>query len=302
MKYYSYSFPDESSKKAFAVFCEDKFRNSLDKAAEAALMRDNLRFIALSGPTCSGKTTTAGMLIDKLKATGKDVKVISIDDFFLNRETLAAEAKKSGVPIDLDSVKAIDMEELRFFVNGIERLEPLRLPAFDFTLGKRAGYTELLPTEKDIFIFEGIQAVYPEVTALFEPKHLLKIYISVENGIDTPYGSWLPREIRLLRRIVRDSRIRNTDAETTFSHWDGVIANELVNIEPYKDSCDIKIDSGMAYEISVLKKPLMTLLEQIRESSSYYLKSKMLIEKLRDFPDIDEKYVPKDSVLREFIG
>ncbi len=302
MKYYSYSFPDEGAKKAFVVFCEDQFRDSLDKAAEAALRQSGLRFIALSGPTCSGKTTTAGIFIEKLKATGKGVRVISIDDFFLDRTILAAEAEKSGMPIDLDSVKAIDIGELRHFVDGIERGEPLRLPVFDFTSGKRSGYTELHPTENDLFIFEGIQAVYPEVTSLFDPSHLLKIYISVENGIDTPYGNWLPREIRLLRRIVRDSRIRNTDAETTFAHWSGVTANELANIEPYKDGCDIKIDSGMAYEIGVMRKPLISLLEQIKENSPYYLKAKMLTEKLRDFPDIEEKYVPGDSVLREFIG
>ena len=153
-----------------------------------------------------------------------------------------------------------------------------------------------------MFIFEGIQAVYPEVTELFEKDHLLSVYISVENGIKSLCGSWLPREMRLARRIVRDSRTRNTDAEATFTHWSGVAANEIKCIEPYKEGCDIILDSGMPYEVCVLKKPLLSELYKVGQDSEHYLKAKMLIEKIVDFPDIDEDYVPSDSVLREFIG
>lgn len=301
MKYYSYSLPDEEAKKDFVATGERTFRAELDAAAEFLLSKE-LKFIALSGPTCSGKTTTARTLIKKLEESGKTVKVISIDDFFLERDILIENSVKSGKPIDLDSVNAIDLDELRTFVDGIELLLPQRLPIFDFTTGKRAGYTEVVPTEKDIFIFEGIQAVYPEVVNLFEPKHLMKVYISVEKGIDSPFGSLLPREIRLMRRIVRDSRTRNTDAEATFKHWSGVAANEISNIEPYRDGCDVKINSGMAYEICVLKKPLISLLEEITEDSEYYIKAKMLVELLDEFPEISADYVPSDSVLREFIG
>ncbi|MBQ7125403.1 MAG: hypothetical protein IJO00_03470 [Clostridia bacterium] len=301
MKYYSYSLPDEEAKKELVMQGETTFRAELEAAAEFLLSRE-LKFIALSGPTCSGKTTTATTLIKKLEETGKNVKVISIDDFFLERDILIENSKKSGKPIDLDSVNAIDLDELRGFVDGIELLLPQRLPSFDFTTGKRAGYTEIVPTEKDIFIFEGIQAVYPEVVALFEPRHLVKVYISVEKGIYSPFGSLLPREIRLMRRIVRDARTRNTDAETTFEHWSGVAANEISSIEPYREGCDVKINSGMAYEICVLKKPLISLLEKIKEDSLYYIKAKMLIELLDEFPEISASYVPSDSVLREFIG
>ena len=260
MNDYSYSFADENEKKALVALCEADFRSKLDAAAELASSQENLKFIALSGPTCSGKTTTAGILIDKLQKKGKRVTVISIDDFFLDRATLAAEAERTGVPFDMDSVKAIDLGELRAFVADIAALRPARLPKFDFAVGGRVGYTELFPDDSDIYIFEGIQAVYPEVTVLFERKTLLKIYISVEDGISSPWGSWLPREIRLLRRLVRDSKFRNTDAETTFAHWGGVVSNELVNIEPYKDGCDVRLNSGMIYEICVLKDPLIEVL------------------------------------------
>ena len=144
--------------------------------------------------------------------------------------------------------------------------------------------------------------MYPEVVSLFPGQHLLRIFISVTDGIDSPFGNWLPREIRLLRRLVRDSRFRNTDAETTFAHWDGVAENEIRNIEPYRDGCDIKLDSGMAYELPVLKDPAITLLRTVEPSSRHYIRARMLAEKLGGFPDMSEDFVPKDSVLREFIG
>ncbi len=302
MKHQNYDFHSEAEKKEFVCECEKRFRDSLDKAAERVASHRELKFVALSGPTCSGKTTTAGILVDKLTRAGRNVRVVSIDDFFLDRPILEKEAKEKGEPVDLDSVKAIDLEYLKNFVDGIERLEPQKQPLFDFTTASRSGYIDIVPTENDVYVFEGIQAVYPEVTALFEKEHLLSIYISVENGITSLCGSWLPREIRLARRIVRDSRIRNTDAETTFCHWSGVATNEIKCIEPYKDGCDIILDSGMPYEVCVLKKPLLSELYRVGENSKHYLKAKMLIEKIVDFPDIDEEYVPSDSVLREFIG
>ena len=101
---------------------------------------------------------------------------------------------------------------------------------------------------------------------------------------------------------MRDSKFRNTDAETTFAHWGGVVSNELVNIEPYKDGCDVRLNSGMIYEICVLKDPLIEVLNRISETDSHYVTAKLLMEKLGRFPTVSADYVPQDSVLREFIG
>ena len=302
MEYIDYRLPDDNAKTLFAATCEMEFRKSVDAAAEEVLKHPGLKFIALAGPTCSGKTTTAGILAKKLTEAGKTVRPVSIDDFFLDRELLIAEAEKNGTAVDLDSAKAIDIDGLSRFVDGIEKGLPGKMPVFDFGTGKRSGYRDFVVSENDIFIFEGIQAVYPEVVSLFPKAHLLRIFISVTDGIDSPFGDWLPREIRLLRRLVRDSRFRSTDAETTFAHWDGVAANEIKNIEPYRDGCDIKLDSGMAYELPVLRDPALALLETVKPSSQYYIRARMLAEKLDGFPSMSEDFVPGDSVLREFIG
>ncbi len=302
MEYIDYRLPDDNAKTLFAATCEMEFRKSVDAAAEEVLKRPGLKFIALAGPTCSGKTTTAGILAKKLTEAGKTVRLVSIDDFFYDRDLLVAEAEKNETVVDLDSAKAIDIGGLVRFVNCIENGLPGKMPVFDFGIGKRSGYRDIVPAENDVFIFEGIQAVYPEVVSLFPKAHLLRIFISVTDGIDSPFGDWIPREIRLLRRIVRDSRFRSTDAETTFAHWDGVVANEIKNIEPYRDGCDIKLDSGMAYELPVLRDPALALLETVKPSSQYYIRARMLAEKLDGFPSMSEDFVPGDSVLREFIG
>ena len=302
MSEYSYLFSDETEKKAFAALCEAEFRARLHEIAAIAATREDLRFITLAGPTCSGKTTTAGILIDKLESIGRRVTVISLDDFFYDRAYLMAEAQRSGVPFDMDSVKAIDLDALRAFVADLFDGKTSVLPRFDFREGKRTVGDTVVPHPEDVYLFEGIQAVYPEVTALFPRHAVLSLYISVEETIVTPDGRWLPREIRLLRRLLRDSKFRGTDAETTFSHWGGVTRNELRNIEPYKGGCDHHIDSSMPYELCVLRDPLIALLATVGEDSDYALTARLLSEKLNRLPAISEEYVPADSVLREFIG
>lgn len=302
MSEYSFSFADETEKKAFVALCEAEFRTRLHKIASAAADRKDLHFITLAGPTCSGKTTTAGILIEKLESIGRRVVVISIDDFFYDRAHLFAEAQRSGIPFDMDSVRAIDLDALRAFVSDLLAGKPSVLPRFDFHEGKRKVGDTVIPHPEDIYLFEGIQAVYPEVTALFPRHAVLSLYISVEETVVTPDGRWLPREIRLLRRLLRDSKFRNTDAETTFSHWGSVVRNEIANIEPYKNACDHRIDSAMPYELCVMKEPLTALLASVSEGHDHAVAARLLFEKLSRLPTFDETYVPADSVLREFIG
>jgi len=299
---YSFLFSDESEKKAFVAQCEAAFRSRLHEIASIAAARRDLRFITLAGPTCSGKTTTAGILIEGLESVGRRVVVISIDDFFYDRAHLKAEAQRSGIPFDMDSVRAIDLTALRAFVSDLLAGKPSVLPRFDFHEGKRTIGDTVVPHPEDVYLFEGIQAVYPEVTALFPRETMLSIYISVEETVVTPHGSWLPREIRLLRRLLRDSKFRSTDAETTFSHWGSVVRNELVSIEPYRDTCDERINSALPYELCVLKEPLMALLATVGEGDDHAVTARLLFEKLSRLPSFDEAYVPADSVLREFIG
>lgn len=302
MSFYSFSFTDEAAKKAFVLDCEAYYHRQIEGAADLAEAKPNLRFLLLAGPTCSGKTTTAKLLIRKLETIGHRVVIVSIDDFFRDRESLLADAEREGRPVDLDSVKALDLDALKHFVLSLQTDTNTLMPRFDFAEGRVVEHFPIDPAPEDIYLFEGIQAVYPEVVALFPPEATLRLYISIATSLDTPFGSFTSRERRLLRRLLRDSKFRGTDAEKTFSHWDGVAENERRNIEPYADSCDMTIDSSLPYAVGVLRDPLIALLTQVPASSKHAAQAKVLAELLSRFPSVSDAYVPEDSVLREFIG
>ncbi len=301
MASFSFAFLSEKAKKELIVDCEERFFTGLQAAAREAA-RENLKFIALSGPTCSGKTTTAKRLTEELKKVGREVVTVSVDDFFLNRSELFARAEREGIPLDMDSVKAIDLALLQEVIRSLLLCLPTEIPHFDFSEGKRTGFSLLTPHKEDIYLFEGIQAIYPEVTSLFDREALLKIFISVGEGIETPWGGLSPCDLRLLRRLVRDSKFRGTGAGVTFGNWAGVRANEEENIEPYRGSCDLFLDSGMLYEPCVMREPALSLLEGLPAESPHAKKVEALCEILRGFPAIDPSLLPADSVMREFVG
>lgn len=302
MSYQPLPFAEKKDMIALLHASEAAYRASVDAAITAIRARPSLRFLALSGPTCSGKTTTASRMMHDLGKDGHRVALISIDDFFYDREILHRMARESGKPLDLDSVKTIDLPRLSTVVDDLLACRPTSLPRFDFSEGRRVAEEPFLPTEKDLYLFEGIQALYPEVVALFEPSRLLRLFIEVEMPTPTPHGSLSPRECRLLRRLLRDSKFRGTDAATTFAHWEQVVENERKNIEPYRHTAEVHIDSSLPYEMAVMKEPLLAVLSAVPKTDPAKEKAEEYMALLSTFPTVDASYVPKDSVLREFIG
>lgn len=278
---------------------EHEFAAALDATLDEVLAGGE-RVIALAGPTCSGKTTTANKLTDKIKSMGKNAVMLSIDDFFHDR---ADRNNVSGDAPDYDSVKAIDLDLLSSTVRALLRGETVQIPRFDFTITSRAGYTPLVPDERDIYIFEGIQAVYPEVTSLFGEDYL-SIFISVADGVRYRGEVLDPNEIRLLRRIVRDYKFRGATAEFSIHLWQTVRSNEEENIFPNSHDCDVYINSLLRYEPFVLARHAKPLLEDIPADSRYKAYADELAGKLEAFecPFFEDGMIPKDSVFREFIG
>lgn len=288
-----------SEAEKFIALCEKKFENKLREASREVLRQGN-RVITLSGPSCSGKTTTAAMLVDEIEKSGHNAVVISIDDFYLdNLRVGMAEGKK----IDFDSVKTIDLEYLADFTEKLLKLESVKIPSFDFTTGCRSGYRDFQPTEKDIFIFEGIQAVYPEVTALFGDAYT-SVFICVKDEVLCNGVYFSPHEIRLLRRIVRDFYFRNTRPEQTLMIWESVRENEEIAIFPNADNPDFFIDSFLTYELYMISHFALPLLREVPLGSVYKSVADSLISRLEE---LDNRYylnefVPDDSMFREFIG
>lgn len=296
-------FASEDEKKAYVAQCERAFEMKLDAACEAVCAVEGLKLIGLSGPTCSGKTTTANKLIANLSRLGKTVHIVSIDDFYYDRAQLTARAEANGCEIDYDSIDTIDFDALRECVREVFTDEKTLVPRYDFKSGTRIGYTEYEYDDNDLFIFEGIQAVYPEITALFREYCYRSVYICAEEPIEIGGQIFLPNEIRFMRRMVRDYNFRAASPEFTCFLWESVRANEEKNIFPYAPDCDIRINSTMPYELNMLVPYLLPLLAQIEETSEFYAPARALMARIAGaaIVPISSAYLAENSLYHEFL-
>jgi uridine kinase len=305
MKHTTNNFSSEQQKREFVLQCEHEFEQSLDDAANFIINTKGLSMVAITGPTCSGKTTTSKKIIKELTASGLNARVISIDDFFKDR---ASRLSVPGVKVDYDSIDALDFPYLAECVSGLDSGKTVKMPLYDFVTGTRSGYYDLSLKKGDILVFEGIQAMYRELTELFSAYNCLKVFISVASSLfvddenDCHDRFFDGNELRLLRRIVRDHRERNASPEFTFYIWESVRENEEKNIFPNIDAADIRLDSTLAYEANLIKPYIEPLMDLVPADSSHRSFADAVLYKLAPLEPIDASYVPANSVYREFLG
>ncbi len=290
--------PDEGAD--FVRLCDRNFEYRLSQLVHNVVHTEKLESILLSGPTCSGKTTAARKLIEEITASGKVAKVFSIDDFYLNRSDMPVINGR----VDFDSVASIDLELLGSCVDRMLRELPATLPRFDFVSGTRSGSYEYTCTPDDILVFEGIQAVYPEVTALFRGYVNESVFISVLDDITVNGVLFSANEVRLARRLVRDYRFRAAAPEITLEMWEGVRDNEDRNIFPNAGACRYIINSLQPYELFMLGQFAVPLLESVPDSDPHAEQAQTMLEKFRAISgnDIDPACLPENSVYHEFLG
>ena len=281
--------------------CDKNFSERLKGVADAIASGKD-RVICLCGPTCSGKTTAATMLSARLKDYGRDVHVISIDDFYYDRDYLNLLSERKGLDgIDYDSVDTIDLGALGEFVREVFCQEEIHCPVFDFKSGTRVGVRTVKAKETDLFIFEGIQAIYPQVTELFEPIGYVSVYIAPLRALSVNGDTVSPNRIRLLRRLVRDSNFRGANAEFTLKLWESVRANEEKNIFPFVESCNYKIDSTHDYELGILRPYLEGLLQNFPSDSKYSDKVKEILIQMSAVEPISSALIEGGSLYLEFV-
>ena len=293
-----YSTPDEA--RNFVMECENDFEGRLDVIAENVARDKKIKIVALSGPSCSGKTTTANKLIRELESRGRRVHVVSIDDFYYDKEKLYELAKEIG-KLDYESIRSIDFEAFVECVDEIFNDGKTRVPRFDFTKGRRVGYVEYTALDEDIFIFEGIQAIYPEIMKVLSAYPSVSICICVMSAIEVDGKIFEPNEIRFMRRLVRDYHFRDTSAEFTMELWEGVRANEDINIFPYFDNVDMQIDSTLAFELSMLKPYLEAILPEIKADNKYFDTARAILDKIKGIESLPRDYISENSLYNEFI-
>ena len=274
---------------------------------QAAVLRikknmPNYKFVLLCGPSASGKTTTAYKLKESLIAGGIGARVLSMDDFFIG---MANYPKLPDGSPDMESVKTLDLDLLNQCFDELLHTGKSYLPKFDFatqTQHRGAHLVEL--SEHCVLIMEGIHALNPEVLSSVPRGNVMRIYASVRSKfVCGERNILIPKDVRLIRRMVRDNKFRNMAALATLGTWENVLNGEREHINPYRDDVDLKLDNTIDYEVCVWRYMLQSHLDITGpEGFAGYPVMERIFDGLSRFPCIDPGKIPADSLLREFIG
>ncbi len=285
----------------FVNMCETKHNNMLAELGQIIEKDiDNIRLIAIAGPSSSGKTTFSNRLRIELMSRGINPLRISIDDYYLPKNQ--APLDENGNP-DLEHIEALDIDLFNEHMLKLIQGEEITLPSFNFKTGMREDGPKCKVDSKTPIIIEGIHALNDILTSSIPKHQKFKIYISpqIQINIDNHNPISLT-DIRLLRRIVRDKKSRNTSAEKTLEMWSSVRRGEFNWIYPNQEGANYIFNSELTYELCVMKKYALPALQAINNDHPYFIMANRLIKFLKHFKDIDDKFVPCNSLLREFIG
>jgi len=281
--------------------CETKHTNMLaDLGQKIKDDIENIRLICIAGPSSSGKTTFSHRLRLQLMTRGIKPVKISMDDYYKDRDL--APLDSDGKP-DLEHVEALDLKLFNEHLLSLIEGKEITLPVFNFKTGKREWGEKLKVDINSPIIIEGIHALNEEVTKLIPKFQKFKIYISPTPQINIDnHAPIRPTELRMLRRIVRDLQFRKTDPRDTFAMWASVRRGEFKWIYPFQEEADYIFNTELTYELGVMKKHAINALKKINRRDEFYVQANRLIKFLKYVVDIDDKYVPCNSLLREFIG
>lgn len=261
--------------------------------------RPNLVLIA--GPSSSGKTTFSKRLAIQLQVCGVTPHLISMDNYFVNRED---SPKDENGEYDFESVDAIDRKLFGDQMSSLFKGEEVDLPTYNFAIGEKQFNGEKLKISKgDIVIVEGIHGLNPVLIENLECDKTYKIFVSALTQLSYDKHNFIySTDSRLIRRLVRDFQFRNYPMSDTIKRWRSVRRGEDIYINPFQEEADIFFNSALLYELAVLKNEIEPILQRISESSREYSEAVRLLDLLAYFEPIDDREIPPTSILREFYG
>lgn len=257
--------------------------------------------ILIAGPSSSGKTTTSKRLAIQLMTNLMTPKLISLDDYFVNRDCTPLD--ETG-DYDYESLYALDLDRFNSDIRALLRGEQINLPTYSFELGRRVEKNRPLRLDaKDVLIVEGIHGLNPELTSAIPQEQIFKMYVSALTTLRIDNHNWISTsDNRLLRRIVRDNKYRHTSPEDTIRRWPSVRRGEEKWIFPFQENADATFNSSLLFEIGVMKPYAEPLLERVPHNVPEYTTAYRLLRFLKYFKSIPEAQVPSTSLLREFLG
>ncbi len=291
-----------SNPEKFISDCTEAYLGRIDDVANVIFSNHEKKIVMLAGPSSSGKTTTAKFLSEAIGRLGGKAYTVSLDDFYLPR-SVQYPLDENGDP-DFECVEALDLDLLHSSLRKLAVSGKASLPVFDFKTGERHNNAKNIELcENDVIIVEGLHALNPVITDTLDGSKLLKIYISVSSRVYDDNGEVLlsKRDLRLIRRTVRDFLFRSMPVERTFEIWSSVMRGEDKYLFPFEPLADIKINSFHPCEPCVFSKKAIGLLGNVSEGE-FKEKADLLIYKLGLFKNSDCSVLPDDSLLREFLG
>ena len=259
------------------------------------------KFIMIAGPSSSGKTTFSHRLSIQLKAHGLKPHPIAVDNYFVDREKTPLDEYGN---FNFESLYAIDLEQFNKDMTALLNGEAVQIPDFNFVSGRReykGNFLKLGP--EDILVIEGIHGLNDALSYSLPRESKFKIYISALTQLNIDEHNRIPTtDGRLLRRMVRDARTRGASAQKTISMWPSVRRGEDENIFPFQEDADVMFNSALIYELSVLKQYAEPILFGIDRNCDEYVEAKRLLKFLDYFIGAPSESVPKNSILKEFVG
>lgn len=259
------------------------------------------RFVLISGPSSSGKTTFSKRLTIQLMVNGIRPVVISMDNYFVNREDTPRDENGNW---DFEHLNTLDLPLFRQQVADLLDGKTVSLPFYNFETGKREFRGETLKLEKDtVVILEGLHALNPELMPNIPREATFKIFVSSLTTVNLDNHNWIPTsDVRLIRRIVRDYRYRGYSALETIARLDSVQRGEDRWIAPFQEEADVMFNSALLFELAVLKRHAEPILDEVPKYCDEYTTAHRLKKYLSYFESIPEREIPPTSFLREFVG
>ena len=287
------------SPEAFIDYCEQDYAARVEHAA-ACVRESGAHVVMLTGPSASGKTTTAHKLADCIAAHGRRSAVVSLDNFY---KDLQDYPRLPDGSVDYESVDALDISAINRCLLELIRTGRTQLPDFDFC-GERRRHG-VIPVEvgDGVVVIEGIHALNPRLTALLPEGSAFKIYAGMREEYSRDGQRILPtRDVRLARRMVRDHKFRGHSLEKTFSMWPAVCEGEDKNIKVFKPEADLLLDTSFSYEVCCLAPFVTALRGELAPGTPYAAQLESLCSRFALCMPLPEQSIPRTSMLREFIG
>ena len=277
-----------------------QFTNIADKIYAAHRDR-GVKVILISGPSSSGKTTSAKRIGIQLRVLGLHPVLISLDDYFVNREDTP---KDENGDYDYEALEALDLARLNDDLSHLIAGQSVEIPRYDFITGTRQWHEQPLQlTESSVLIMEGIHGLNPRLTPAIPDDKKFKIYLSCFTSVAMDNITRIhTTDNRLLRRITRDYRTRGNNAYDTIARWQSVRRGEDKHIFPYQENADVMVNTSLFYELGVIRPIVEPILREIPDTVPEFGEADRLLHFLDNFVPIKPDEIPLDSVLREFVG